>query len=229
VAERKYKSVAYEKSAPGFALLLDGRIALTPLGNHYYIKSEALVKVISAEWSAQEKHIRRETMPLTQIASVAVDFAAVRREELCADLLSYSDTDLVCYRAGDVPALRRAQEGLDSMITWAEGRFGISLVVTDGVMPVRQPPQNKEKLAQALFTYDDWRLAAIAVAAKPLSSLILALAFIEGVLDADAAFRLAHLEEIFETEKWGRDEEKESRMDKLKEDVAAVAEYLALL
>jgi chaperone required for assembly of F1-ATPase len=145
-------------------------------------------------------------------------------------MISYSETDLICYRAGDISALvKRQSELLDPVTRWAEGRFGIALAITDGLMPVKQPASNKAKLKAALADYDDWRLAALAVAVKSLGSLIIGLALTEGRLGGTEAFHLSQLEERYETEKWGGDEEKDARMRKLEEEIIAAERFLRLL
>jgi chaperone required for assembly of F1-ATPase len=136
----------------------------------------------------------------------------------------------VCYRAGNAPALLQRQgEMLDPVLAWAKAHFGVELNVTDGVMPVSQPAANRARLKDKMNEYDHWKFAALTAGAKPLGSLILALALIEGRIDAATAFDLSHLEEAYETDKWGADEEKEKRLKRLKEEISCVEEFLMLL
>lgn len=228
--KRQYKLATLAQTASGFILLLDDAPARTPLGVDFVIINKQLADEIVAEWQAQGDIIRKETMPLTQLATIAIDLAEVRRSEVVADILSYADTDLVCYRAGDIPALlQRQAELLDPIIAWAHTQFDITLHITDGVMPIAQPLANKIKLAAILKHYDSWRLAALVACIKPLGSLMLALAFTHRYIDAAAAFECAHLEESYETQKWGADEEKESRMSTLKQEIASVERFLKLI
>jgi chaperone required for assembly of F1-ATPase len=225
-----YKTVSCEITHSGLSLCLDGKSARTPAGNAFQIPTSALAEAVAEEWRAQGENVRKETMPLSHIASVAIDLAAKKRGEVIADILPYGDTDLVCYRAGDIPALKNQQsESLDPMVAWASKRFGVVLRVTDGVMPLAQPEDNKEKLAASLSSYDEWKLAVLACAVGPLGSLVLALALIEGYIDAETAFRLSQLEESYETEKWGEDEEKQIRTRNLRDTIVAVGRFLHLL
>jgi chaperone required for assembly of F1-ATPase len=228
--KKHYKSVECRQEGPEFTILLDGNPAKTPLGTSYNISNAELAKAVAAEWAAQGDVIRKESMPLTQITCVALDIIAQRRHDVCADVLLYADTDLVCYRAGNIAELAQQQsELLDPVIAWAEERFGVAFKLADGIMPVKQPATNHAKLKAAVFDYDDWRLAALAVSVRPLGSLILALALVEGLIDARAAFQLAHLEELYETKKWGRDEEKEARMQLLEKEVIEVEKFLSFI
>ncbi len=208
-------------------LLLDAEPARTPAGNPLAFPNKELAEVVAEEWRRQ-KH--KDVMPLTHIAYVAIDLVATSRAAVTVDMLAYSDTDLVCYRAAHVPVLRERQEnGLNPVIIWVERCFGITLITTDALMPVPQPEANRKKLEVAVASYDNWTLAALATATKLLGSVILALALIERYITAETAFQLSHLEEFYETERWGDDEEKEKKMQQIKQEVAAIESFLQML
>lgn len=223
------KKAETEKLAAGFAAVVGGKPAKTPLGETLVLPGEKLAKAVAKEWEKQGKKINKDTMPLTQIACIAIDLARAKREALCDDILSYSDTDLVCYRAGGMPELLTLQQELDPLIAWAEKKFGITLQTTDGLMPITQDPKNRQKLMKAITSYNEWQLALLASAVKPLSSLVLALALLEKKISAPEAFRLAHLEETYQTRKWGEDSEKEQKIRARETEILGVGEFLRLL
>jgi chaperone required for assembly of F1-ATPase len=227
---KRYKTVSCVKHAEKYAVLLDGKPARTPSGEPLLLPSQALAQAVAHEWQSQGKVIRKNTMPLTQIACIAIDLVGRQREKVAEDLLGYIDTDLVCFRAGDVPDLVRQQgELLDPVLAWAKERFGVQFLITGGVMPLRQPADIQEKLSRALASYDDWKLAALAAAVKPLGSLILGLALTEGHINAQAAFMLSQLEESYETARWGIDEEKEAKRLGLASEIESAERLLHLL
>ena len=73
------------------------------------------------------------------------------------------------------------------------------------------------------------RLAALHLACAVSGSVVVALALVEGRLDADAAFAAAELEQTFEIEQWGEDAEQTRRRANLRAEIAAAARFLALL
>ncbi len=222
--------VTYLSSGSHFSVLLNGTPMRTPAGNVLQVPSEALAQAIAAEWAGQGKKINKALLKLTPLACVAIDLVAENRNAVLADVVPYIDTDLVCYRAGDIEKLLVQQYALlDPLLAWVKEHFGIVLVITGGLMPVQQPPENGRKLTDILNVYDNWKLAAFSVAVKPLGSAVLALALLEGKLNAEEAFTLAHLEETYETRKWGEDEEKEQFLSAKREDVRAVETFLNLL
>ena len=72
-------------------------------------------------------------------------------------------------------------------------------------------------------------LAACAVLASLLSSLVLAFAVCEKRLSDDEAFRLSRLEESFQAAKWGEDLENMKRTEKILKEIKDVTRLLDLL
>lgn len=211
-------------------MFLDDAPALSWGGRPVVTHSAALADALAEEWRSQGSRVEKSTMPLMQFASVALDLAGPKRDEVLADILPYGETDLLCYRAGDTEELTQKQaQLLDPIIAWAESKYGVSLHITTGLMPVAQPQENRAKLANAIAHYDAWKLAALAGAVRPLGSFYLALALAEGHIDAGTAFGLSQLEEAYETDKWGNDEEKEMRLARLKNEISQIGKFLSLL
>jgi len=226
-----YQQVHVEGQGAGFAILLNGKAkALTPLRKTLFLPRKELAEAVAQEWRAQTGKINKEKLKLTQIACVAVDLVADKRDEVYTDILVYADTDLVCYRAGNIPALYSEQEKLlNPIVAWAKDKFHIELNITDGVMPIAQPAENNALLRGAIAAYDDYKCALLATVTKSLGSVILALAFCEKRINAEEAFILSHLEEAYENEKWGVDAEKEAKMQKMNDELLVAAHFLSLL
>jgi chaperone required for assembly of F1-ATPase len=59
--------------------------------------------------------------------------------------------------------------------------------------------------------------------------LVIALALLEGRLDAEGAFEVSQIDETFQIEAWGEDAEAARRRAALAADIAAAARFLDLL
>ena len=213
-----------------FALTIKGKTLKTPLGKPLLLPNEKLAQEIAHEWAAQGDKINKSKMPLNQIACIALDLVAEKKSGVLADILPYLDTDSICYRAGDISKLFKQQnELLNPIVKWAEEKFAIKLNVTTSVMPISQYPENQPNIMRFINKYNDWQLAVFVSLVKPLASIILALALIEGRIDGKTAFQLSHLEEIYETEKWGEDDEKEATMQQKQREILAAEKFLSLL
>ena len=72
-------------------------------------------------------------------------------------------------------------------------------------------------------------LTALHVATAACGSLIIALALLEGRLDAGEAFAASQLDESFQIEAWGEDKEQTERRAALAAEITAAARFTLLL
>ena len=123
--KRVYAAVAVERGARDFGIALDSRPLRTPRRARVRLPTQALADAVADEWRAQKDNIRAETMPLTRLANIAHDGATGDPDAAVARLARYAETDLLCYRAADPPALARRQSALwQPVVEWAAARYG---------------------------------------------------------------------------------------------------------
>lgn len=226
--KRVYKTVAVGEDAP-FAILLDGKSALTPLRVPLKASSKALAAAVAAEWDAQEPHVDPETMPLTRLLATAIDRVSTQREAVIDSLLGYVDADSICYRAAHPADLRERQKAVwQPVIDWLARDGDIVLASVDGLMPAAQNPEVAERMRKALAALDDTELTAFQAAASLANSLALAFALVRGRLSAADVFAAAFLDELYQEEKWGEDTEALDRRRRIAGDLTAIGRYLEL-
>ena len=224
------RATAEAATGGGFAVALDGKPLRTPAKAPLTLPSRALAQAIAAEWNAQGEKIARTSLPLTGLANAAVDLVAPRRAAIVADLAKYAETELLCYRADQPPALVERQQRLwQPLLDWAALRFDAPLRVSVGVLPLAQPPASLAALAAAIDAHDVPALTALDLAVRASGSLILGLALSESHIDAETTFAAAQLEESFEIERWGVDEEQAQRRAALSADIALAERFWTLL
>ncbi|KAF0676187.1 ATP12 family chaperone protein [Profundibacterium mesophilum] len=194
----------------GFGVRLDGRPVRTPAKSALIVSTEALAEAVAAEWREQGERIDPNTMPMTRTANSAIDKVAPQRRAVAEMLAAYGETDLLCYRAQQPEALaERQQAQWQPLLDWAQERFGARLVLAAGVMPVEQPEGALASLAAPIHTMDAFELAGFHDLVSLPGSLVIGLAAAEGHLPPAELWRLSRLDEIFQVEQWGRDEEAE--------------------
>ncbi len=210
--KRFYRKVEVVPVTAGHAVALDGRPIKTPAKLSLVMPNAALAAAIAAEWEAQETEIRPAAMPLTRLASTAIDRVAPQRAEIVRQIADYAATDLVCYRAAHPPELAARQEAVwQPLLDWAVRRYDAPLEIAVGVIPIGQPAASLRAFADAVAEHDDWALAALHLVTGACGSLVIALALSEDRLDAAAAFAAAELDESFHIDAWGEDEEQAVR------------------
>jgi chaperone required for assembly of F1-ATPase len=227
---RVYREATARQVEGGWGIALDGRPMRTPARHELVVPSAALATAIAAEWDAQQDEIRPATMPLTRLAATAIDRTGAQRDLVVAETANYAGTDLVCYRADHPPALAaRQQAEWQPLLDWAMLRYDAGLAVTNGILPQPQSPAALKAFAAAVAAQDDFRLTALHAMTAACGSLVIALALMEGRLDAGAAFAASQLDETFQIEAWGEDAEAAARRRALAEDIAAAERFVQLL
>jgi chaperone required for assembly of F1-ATPase len=227
---RVYKNVETRPLDNGWGVALDGKPVRTPARHELRLPNEALGSAIAAEWDAQQEEIRPATMPLLRLAATAIDRTAAQRHLVVAETADYAGTDLVCYRAESPPALAARQHAVwQPLIDWTATRYDAALAVTTGIVPAAQTPAALRALAAIVAAQDDFRLTALHTLTAASGSLVIALAILEGRLDAEAAFAASQLDETFQIETWGEDAEAAARRRALAGDIATAARFIALL
>jgi chaperone required for assembly of F1-ATPase len=228
--KRFYGEVGVLVAESGFGVTLDAKPLRTPAKALLAVPSRSLADAIAAEWRGQSGDVKLGDLPLTRLASTAIDLVTARRPEVVADIARYAGTDLVCYRAGHPPELaQRQHEVWQPLIDWASLRYDAPLEVTVGVVPVAQLPTTLRAFAMAVESYSPLELAALHTATAACGSLVVALALFEGQLDVAGAFATAQLDESFEIEQWGEDAEQMRRRAALKDDIALAHRFVTLL
>ncbi len=198
---RFYRDVTVDRAGEAYRVLLDGKPIRTPAGAPFLLPNENLAQAVAEEWRAQGEKLSVESMPLTKLANTAIDRVAANRAAWIEQILAFAKSDSVCYRAASPQELAARQSA-----QW-DRLLLLQFHTATGIGFVEQPSEAVAALGRALAGRDDFALAAINAAATLTRSAIIALAFSEGRLDADEAFAAAELDEIYQAEKWGRDEQ----------------------
>jgi chaperone required for assembly of F1-ATPase len=209
-ARRFWTEARVEEVAGGFTVRLDARAVKTPAKAAFVVPTRALAEQIAAEWDAQGKTVDPATMPVTRAANSAIDKVAPQFDEVVAIVAEYGGSDLLCYRAtGPLELVARQAEGWDPLLDWCAGALGAPLRVTQGVMHVDQPEASLAALHARVAALDPFRLTAFHDLVAISGSLVLAFAVTEERLPDAEAWRLSRIDEDWQAELWGADEEAE--------------------
>lgn len=223
---RFYKDVAIADGA----ILLDGRAVKTPARAALVLPYPSLAEAVAAEWRAQGDDIEPRSMPLTGLSNAAIDRVAPDPAAFARPLAAYAESDLLCYRvSAPTELVARQAEAWNPLLAWAQQRYDLHFTITTAIIYAPQPDLTIARLSEALVARDAFALAAMAPLITIGGSLVTALALAEGEIDADSAFDLTHLDELWQAERWGEDELALETRAARHRDFCAAAELLTLL
>ena len=213
----------------GHQVRLDARVLRTPSKSPLILPTRAMAEAVAAEWAAAGERIDPLAMPVTRSANSAIDKVAVQRAEVADLLAEYGATDLLCYRAEEPQALveRQAREW-DPLLDWARRARGADLRTTRGVMPARQDPEALARLRAPLDAASPFALTALHDLIALSGSLVIGIAVSDGAWDAEDVWRRSRLDEIWQAEQWGEDEEAAAFAARRRRDFLHAARFLDL-
>ena len=227
---RFYKAATSRPDGEGHGVWLDERRLKTPARLPLTVPTATLAEAIAAEWNAQESRILPAAMPLTALANAAIDRIAPEREAFARRLAAYGAHDLLCYRAAEPLSLAvRLAKSWQPVLDWLAEAHGARLALAEGIVHVDQPPEALAALEAAVLALGPFHLAALHVLTTSYGSLGLGLAVLGGRLGAGEAFSISRIDEEFQVERWGNDEEAEIRAARIRDEAETGGRFLALL
>lgn len=207
-ARRFWTGVAVEETPGGHAIRLDARPLMTPAKRPLVVPTRALAEAVAAEWAQVEGTVDPRRMPVTRSANAAIDKVAPQFREVAELIAAYGGSDLVCYRAEGPEALVARQEaGWGPVLDWAAERYGARLAVTHGVVPVAQPNAALDRLGAVVGAMSPFELTALHDLVSLSGSLLIGLMATEAGSDPALLWPLSRIDEDWQAELWGADEE----------------------
>ncbi len=206
--KRFYKIVATEAHDGLWRVTLDGRGIKTVSGRPQLVPTQALAQAMAAEWDVQGEEINPAAFLLRDMADYALDVVAPDRAAAIRSLLAYAETDTLCYRAEQGEALHERQMELwEPLLVAAERRWDVHFERIGGIIHRSQPTATLDRLEAVLAAKSDFALAALRNLASLAASLVIGLAALETAADLQALWDIANLEEDWQAELWGKDDE----------------------
>lgn len=213
--KRFYKAATTQEVDGGWQVMLDGRGMKTVKGSPQIVPSEALAEALADEWARQGEEIDPKSFVFRDMADYAIDIVAPDVAAKADELTAYGDTDTLLYRADpDQPLYPRQLEVWEPIVTAFEAREGVKMTRVSGILHRPQAPEALAKLRAKLSGQSPFALAGLETMTTLAASLIIGLSSMEPETDAEALWNAASLEEDWQADLWGRDEEAEERRAK---------------
>jgi chaperone required for assembly of F1-ATPase len=231
--KRFWDTASVEWTDHGHRILLDDKPMRLPSGTPLTVGPARLARAIAEEWQAagggKGGEMSFKDTPLTRLAGTARERIAPDLAPTVDAIARYGETDLLCYRAEAPQKLvHRQQQQWQPWLDWVALAYGAPLRVATGVGYVRQHHDSVMALRRAVAALDTDTLAGLGIAVPASGSLVLGLALAAGEMDAETAFTLGALDELFQAEQWGDDYEAVDRRTSMMADIVLAGRYIDL-
>ena len=204
-----WKKVSIKKiSSNSFQIMLDERILQTPLKRELVLPNLNLTQEIVKEWDQDLKNINTESMIFYSLISTSLDKVIDNRNLYIGDILSYIDTDLICYRAENPKELVELQKNKwDPIISLIEKCINTKVRVFQGILPKKQHTIVHSKLNNLINHFNNFEISALHRITNITGSIFLSLCVLKKDISKNEVFELSFLDELWQAENWGFDEE----------------------
>jgi chaperone required for assembly of F1-ATPase len=211
-SRRFYKMVSVTGTTTPFSVTLDERPLRTPLKRAFELPSGALAQAVAAEWDVQTEKIDPRTMPLTRLANTAIDRVEPARDRIIGEIVDFSGSDLVCYRAEKpLGLIERQAKAWQPVLDWARATLGAEFLITEGVVHLLQPAATLAAVRDYLGQKSSWDLTALHNITTLTGSALIAAMACESAMPGSEAWAAAHVDEDWQIEHWGWDEDARHR------------------
>lgn len=148
------------------------------------------------------------------------------REEIIDKLVKFSITDMMLFWGDRKEIVERQKQIWNPILEWCQQVLETELIVTQTLDVPCQSQDSGVRIRLFLNNLSNKELSAFYVAALSMKSVLLASALIKGRVNAEQAFEAANLEEIWQNEQWGVEEDAENRRLEMKKELEAIEAFL---
>jgi len=227
--KRTWEIVAVQRSEVGFSVTLDDQPIITPAKNTLLLPSSSLANRVANEWKEQNNEIIPAEMPFTRLSNSAIDKVSSQFKEVADILSEFGETDLFYYRASSPAELVEKQKiAWDPFLDWVNTSMNVRINVSSGVMFIDQDDDEMVKLKAPIYNMTPFQLAGFHEIVTISGSLIGAYAFVEKAFTADQVWSASRIDEEWQIEQWGSDEEATATSGKKYHDFKIGCEFFQL-
>mgnify|MGYP000176868350 CR=1 FL=1 len=228
--KRFYKEVGIAPHEGQFGVILDGKGIRTPMGELVVTPTAQATALLAREWDAQKEEIIIEVMMLNRLVNFTLDKEEELRDEILTQCAKYLETDLLLYHVDAPEALaKRQSERWQPWIDWFNGEFKAKLTAKTDMSVDAVPNDVAGRVAQHIRDLDPYTRTALGRLVGLLGSTILGLAVAAGAIEGEEAYAIARLDEIYQAETWGDDDEAKVIAQGLRLEILALSQFLRAL
>jgi len=213
-----WKTIEIKKvSSKEFYILLDNKKLKTPLKNELILSNHLMAKEVLKEWDQSSDIINTDDLVFYGLLSTAIDKVREEKNSYINDIINFIDTDLICYRADNpIDLVSFQNKHWDPIILLIEKYINTNLSVFKGVMPSQQNSKVHHKIKNLVVELSNIQISVLHRITNLIGSVFLALCILKKDLSNKQAFELSFLDELWQAENWGYEEDASVKRKKIR-------------
>ena len=142
-------------------------------------------------------------------------------------LVNFALNDVLLFWSTDKKVQKEQEKNWSPIIVWANQTVNVDFKKTDSLEVQSENVNTSSRLKDYLSSLSDKELSGFYSAALNMRSVLLALALVKGKINANKAFELSELEELYQARKWGTEPVAEARRNSIKNLLISTEKYLS--
>lgn len=142
-------------------------------------------------------------------------------------LVNFALNDVLLFWSTDKKVQKEQEKSWSPIIVWANQTVNVDFKKTDSLEVQSENVNTSSRLKDYLSSLSDKELSGFYIAALNMRSVLLALALVKGKINANEAFELSELEELYQARKWGTEPVAEARRNSIKNLLISTEKYLS--
>lgn len=142
-------------------------------------------------------------------------------------LVNFALNDVLLFWSTDKKVQKEQEKNWSPIIVWANQTVNVDFKKTDSLEVQSENVNTSSRLKDYLSSLSDKELSGFYIAALNMRSVLLALALVKGKINANKAFELSELEELYQARKWGTEPVAEARRNSIKNLLISTEKYLS--
>ena len=157
------------------------------------------------------------------IFSTTIDRIVNDRDLYINEIMKFVDTDLICYKADKPDELVEFQnKHWDPILLIIKDYIGEEIQVFTGIMPGRQNKQVHNKIKKLIHKFSNIELSILHRLTNIIGSIFISLCVIKGDILKKYICQLCFLDELWQAENWGVEEEAAKKRDKVSKELKKI-------
>ncbi len=149
------------------------------------------------------------------------------RKEIIERMVNFSLTDTLLFRNPDaVDLIEEERKVWDPIVEWAKDKMKVDFKTSESLEVPVENNASLPRLQVFLESLSDKELVVFYEVSKITKSVLLAAAFVKGKVNAEDTFKTAFLEEIWQADKWGHDEQADKRREIIQQELKDAENFL---
>ncbi len=204
-------------SSKEFYILLDNKKLKTPLKKELIFSNDLMAKEVLREWDQRSNIINTDDLVFYGLLSTAIDRVSEEKNSYINDIINFIDTDLICYRADNpIDLVSHQNKQWDPIISLIEKYINTKVGVFKGVMPSQQNLKVHHEIKNLVVELSNVQISVLHRITNLIGSIFLALCILKKDLTNKQAFELSFLDELWQAENWGYEEDASEKRKKIR-------------